>query len=95
MTTLIQPIGAGIALTTASIQVIGQNATRQALWFHNRGTVNNIEIAPAPFVAGNAGSIVLFPGAMVQFNFPQAATCAWNAHMVTGTGDISILEWPA
>ena len=95
MTTFIQPIGAGVALTTASIQVIGQNPTRQALWFHNRGTVNNIEVAPAPIVAGNAGSWVLFPGATLQFNNPQAASCAWNAHMVTSTGDVSILEWPA
>jgi hypothetical protein len=95
MATFIQPIGAGVALTTASIQVIGQNPTRQALWFHNRGSVNNIEIAPAPIVAGSAGSIVIMPGAMVQFNFPQAATCAWNAHMVASTGDLSILEWPA
>jgi len=95
MATFIQPIGIGISLTTASIPVIGPNPTRQALWFHNRGSVNSIEIAPAPIVAGNAGSILLLPGATIQFNFPQAATCGWNAHMVASTGDLSILEWPA
>jgi hypothetical protein len=92
-TTTITPIGTGVSLTTVSVQVIGQNPTRRALMFHNRGA-NNIEIAPAPIVAGNPGSILILPGSFSPtFSGDTAASCAWNAHMVTSTGDIAILEW--
>jgi hypothetical protein len=93
-TTTITPLGTGVALTTVSQQVVGQNPTRRALAFHNRSSTLSIEIAPAPIVAGNAGSILILPGAWSPtFSGDTAASCAWNAHMVSGTGDITILEW--
>lgn len=91
--TSIQPLGYGVALTTVSILILSSNPTRRGLWFHNRGN-NNIEIAPSPIAAGAAGSLLILPGAFIQFDGLKA-TCAWNGHMVTSTGDISILEWIA
>jgi len=92
--TVVTPIGTGVALTTASVSIVGQNLTRRAIMFHNRSLTLNIEIAPAPIVAGNAGSILILAGGFSPvFSDEIRATCAWNGHMVSGTGDVSILEW--
>lgn len=93
-TTAITPLGTGVALTIASVQAIGQNPTRRSLMFHNRSATLSLEIATAPIVAGSAGSILIFPGGWSPvFSGDTGATCAWNAHMVSGTGDVTVLEW--
>lgn len=92
--TSIQPLVSGVALTTASIQVIGSNPTRRGLWFHNRSLALNIEVAVQPIVAGAAGSLLILPGSYLQFD-DLLATCAFNGHMVSSTGDVTILEWIA
>lgn len=93
-TTVITPLATGVALTTASIQVIGPNPTRRALLFHNRSLTLNIEIAVSPLAAGAAGSIIILPGSFSPiFSDDIVATCAWNAHMTSNTGDITVLEW--
>lgn len=93
--TNITPIVYGISLTTASILIIGQNPTRSALMFHNRSLTLNIEVAAQPIVAGNAGSMIILPGGFSPlFTGIMRATCAWNGHMVSGSGDVTIFEWP-
>jgi len=92
--TFITPIGSGVALTTVSIQIIGQNPTRRGLLFHNRSQTLSLYIAVSPIAAGAAGSLLLFPGAYSPlFSEGMYATCAWNGAMVSSTGDVSILEW--
>jgi hypothetical protein len=92
--TLITPLATGVALTTASIQIIGQNPTRKGLMFHNRSATANLYVAVQPLVAGAAGSLLIFAGGYSPlFEGAMIATCAWNGAMVTGSGDVSILEW--
>lgn len=93
--TNITPIVTGVALTTASIQVVAQNPSRRAIMFHNRSASLSLEVAGAPIVAGQAGSMLIFPGGFSPvFAGDIRATIAFNAHMVTGSGDITIFEWP-
>jgi hypothetical protein len=94
-TTNITPIGTGVALTTASIQIIGANITRNSLMFHNRSQTLYLYVAPAPIIAGNAGSLLIVPaGYSPMFSDKTRATCAWNGAMVSSSGDVTILEWP-
>lgn len=92
--TIITPIPYGISLTVSSVQIIGQNITRRALMFHNRSSSLQLYVAAFPISAGNAGSILIQPGGYSPiFEGNIRATCAWNGAMVSGSGDVTILEW--
>ena len=92
--TMIQPIGSGVALTVASAKAIGENPSRQGLELHNPSASINVYVAPANVVTspGGAGWFLIFPGASKIFDGLRA-TCGWNAAMASSTGNISILEW--
>jgi hypothetical protein len=98
--TLIQPLGSGVALTTASARAIGENISRTGLWIHNPNASINILVSPASVTTApggatpGAGWLLIFPGAFLQFD-GLAAKCAWNAAMVSSTGVVSVLEWVA
>lgn len=93
--TNVTPIIYGVSLTTASITIIGQNLTRSALMFHNRSNTLYLEVAVQPIVAGNPGSMLILPGGFSPvFSGNIRATAAWNGHMVSGSGDVTIFEWP-
>lgn len=95
LSTNITPLTYGVALTTASILIIGQNPTRSALMFHNRSQTLYLEVAVQPIVAGAAGSMLILPGGFSPlFTGNMRATAAWNGHMVSGSGDVTIFEWP-
>lgn len=93
--TNITPIMTGVALTTASVPIVQQNPTRRALMFHNRSTTLYLEVAGQPTVAGAAGSMLIAPGGFSPvFSGDTRATNAWNGHMVSGSGDVTVFEWP-
>jgi len=93
--TNITPICFGIALTTASVVILQPNPTRGALMFHNRSQTLLLEVAAFPIAAGSPGSVLIFPGGYSPvFSGPTRATCGWNGHMISGSGDITIFEWP-
>lgn len=95
--TQILPLGTGAALTVTASSVIGSNPTRRNLWFANPNASATVYVAPAGTTTspGGAGWLPVLAGAFLQFNDPQRATCGWLAAMATGTGNISMLEWPA
>jgi hypothetical protein len=91
--TIIVPIASGVALTTANIPILAANLTRRGVSFHNRSSSLTVEIAIQPTVAGAVGSIIILPGAWLDFTDAKRANCGFNGHMVSGSGDITILEW--
>jgi hypothetical protein len=94
-TTNITPIGTGVSLTTASVQIIAANITRRALMFHNPSQTLYLYVSVQPISAGAAGSLLIVPaGYSPLFAGDSLATCAWNGAMLSGSGAVSVLEWP-
>lgn len=78
--------------TSSATSVIGINATRYGLLFHNPGATASIYIYPsamtvAPTFSSVGGSFVVYPGE--TFPFPSTeyanANCAWSAFAGTGS----------
>lgn len=98
-TPILGPIGIGIgALGTVSQQVIGSDAVRHGLIFHNPGD-QNIRIMPANVtpIAG-AGGIVLYPQTEQEIfgdeNSYLNINCAWNAVADSGSNNpLTILNF--
>lgn len=92
------PKGYGVSLGTASASVIGSNAQRRGISFHNPGSVV-VAVCPSniPAVVG-AGGIVLLPGATKTFMArPKSrlrVNCGWNGIAQSGPSNpLSILEF--
>lgn len=85
--TVITPLGTLVAITTTPIQVVAANVTRRAIMFHNPNSGNLI------LICGTAQLVILPSAYSPVFSGDVVATCAFQANMVTGTGNISILEW--
>jgi hypothetical protein len=83
-------------LTTASSTLIGSNANRRGILFHNPGTQNKA-VCPANLAASQgAGSILLLPKSQKQINaFGKVrVNCGFNAQTANnGDGSLSWLEF--
>lgn len=91
------PSGSGVSVGTASVPLIGANAVRRGITFHNPGSVV-LGFAPANLSASiGAGSIILLPGQSKTFMAkPQSrirVNCGWNGIAQSDSNNpVTILE---
>src|SRR5262249_20957812 len=91
------PKGSSALLGTASASVIGANAQRRGITFHNPGT-GRLAVCPANLAAAiGPGSIILLPGQtrtyMAKPRSRIRVNCGWNGIAASGASNpLTILE---
>jgi hypothetical protein len=70
-------------LTTVSCQVIGADAARNGIFFHNPGTAAKRVMPAGSALAGGSGGILIYPQSdfilLQEENSQWNVNCAWNA----------------